>query len=253
MGLVNYYNRFLPNLANTLAPLHRLLQKNTKWCWSKECTESFTKVKDAIASDLVLTHFNPRTPLVLACDASAYGLGAVLSHTSDLGHDKPIAFASRTLSKAECNYSQIEKEALALMWGIKCFQQYLYGNHFTLITDHQRLVSILHPDKALQSVIAAWLQRYALLLSEYTFHIQYRSTHCHGNADALSRLPLTEATEVERQDREELDDFPEFRLNQLEQIPVTTAVLRDATAKDPVLSRVLEYTQVGWPVDNQKN
>eukprot|EP00731_Ephydatia_muelleri_P032757 Em0024g301a len=57
-----------------------------------------------------------------------------------------------------------------------------------------------------------------------------KSTHCHGNADALSRLPLTEATEVERQDREELDDCPEFRLNQLEQIPVTTAVLRDATA-----------------------
>ena len=70
-----------------------------------------------------------------------------------------------------------------------------------------------------------------------------------GNADALSRLPLTEATEVERQDREDLDDCPEFRLNQLEQIPVTTAVLRDATAKDPVLSRVLEYIQVGWPVD----
>ena len=87
LGLVNYYNRFLPNLANTLAPLHQLLQKNTKWCWSKECTESFAKVKNAIASDLVFTHFNPRMPLVLACDASAYSLGAVLSHTSDLGHE----------------------------------------------------------------------------------------------------------------------------------------------------------------------
>ena len=122
-------------------------------------------------------------------------------------------------------------------------------NHFTLITDHQPLVSILHPDNALPSVTEARLQRYALLLSEYTFHIWYRSTHCHGNADAISRLPLTEATEVERQDREELDDCPEFRLNQLEQIPVTTAVLRDATAKDSVLSRVLKYIQVGWPVD----
>ena len=74
LGLVNYYNRFLPNLANTLAPLHRLLQKNTKWCWSKEYTESFTKVKNAIASDLVLTHFNPRMSLVPTCDVSAYGL-----------------------------------------------------------------------------------------------------------------------------------------------------------------------------------
>ena len=108
-------------------------------------------------------------------------------------------------------------------------QQYLYGNHFTLINDHQPLLHV-HPDKALPSLTAARLQRFALLLSEYTFHIRYRSTHCHGNADALSRLPLTEATEVERQDREELDDCPEFRLNQLEQIPVTTAVLRDATA-----------------------
>ena len=165
--------------------------------------------------------------MVLACEASAYGLGAVLSHTSD----KSIAVASRTLSKAELNYSQIKKEALALVHGVgmKRFQQYLYGNHFTLITNHQPLVSTLHPDKALPSVTAAQLQWYVLVLSEYTFHIRYRSTHCHGNADALSCLPLAEATEAERQDREELDDCPKFRLNQLEQIPVTTAVLQDAT------------------------
>ena len=95
----------------------------------------------------------------------------------------------------------------------------------------------LTPGQGTPILTAARLQRYALVLAEHTFHIRYRSTHCHGNADALSRLPLMEDTAVKRQDREELDDCPEFRLNQLEQIPVTTAVLRNATAKDPVLSR----------------
>ena len=105
-----------------------------------------------IASDLVLTHFTPTMPLVLVCDASAYGLGAVLSHTSDSGVDKPIAFASRTLSKQNAIILRSKRKHLHwCAWGIKRFQQYLYGNHFTLITDHQPLVSILHPDKALPS------------------------------------------------------------------------------------------------------
>ena len=70
-----------------------------------------------IASERVLTHFNPDLPLLVSCDASPYGLGAVLSHVWPQGEEKPIAFASQTLSKTESNYSQIEKEALALVWG----------------------------------------------------------------------------------------------------------------------------------------
>ena len=81
LGMVNYYHRFLPNLSTTLAPLHHLLKKETKWVWSTECVAAFDKVKQLMSSDTVLTHFNPRYPLVLACDASAYGLGAVLSPT----------------------------------------------------------------------------------------------------------------------------------------------------------------------------
>lgn len=107
LGL-NYYRRFLPNLASVLQPLNQLLEKNTKWCWTRQCVEAFRQ--------LVLTHSNPEFPVKLACDASSYGLGAVLSHVLGDGSERPVAFVSRALSSAvKKNYSQIDKEALALV------------------------------------------------------------------------------------------------------------------------------------------
>ena len=145
LGLVNYYARFLPNLATTLHPLNELLQKGVEWRWTADCTTAFDTVKAQIASDLVLTHFDSALPVRVASDASPYGLGAVLSHVMPTGEERPIAFASRTLSVAEKNYSQIDKEALGIVWSIKKFHTYLYGRPFTLITDHQPLTAIFHP------------------------------------------------------------------------------------------------------------
>ena len=153
LGIVNYYNRFLPNLSSRLAPLHNLLRKDERWRWTQDCQEAFQGVKEMITSDVVLTHFDPEVPISLACDASSYGLGAVLSHVTQEGHDRPIAFASRTLNPAERGYSQIDKEALALVWGIRRFHQYLYGHRFILITDHQPLASIFHPERDYQSLL----------------------------------------------------------------------------------------------------
>ena len=90
-----------------------------------------------VTSDQVLAHFQTDVPLKLACDASPYGIGAVLSHTYPDGMEKPIGFASRTLNSAETNYAQIDREALALVWGIKKFHHYLYSRHFVLETDHK--------------------------------------------------------------------------------------------------------------------
>lgn len=108
LGLVNYYHKFLPNLAMTLHPLNVLLQTGTKWKWSKECDRAFQETKRLITSDKLLTHYDPTQPIRLACDASPYGIGCVLSHMMKDGSERPVAFASRSLTKAEQNYAQID-------------------------------------------------------------------------------------------------------------------------------------------------
>lgn len=90
-------------------------------------------IKKLVTSNKVLVHFNPKYKIKLACDASPYGLGCILSHIFPNGDEKPIAFASRTLTKAETAYSQIDKEAAAIIFGIKHFHQYLYANQFICI------------------------------------------------------------------------------------------------------------------------
>ena len=142
LGMVNYYRKFIPNLSTLLQPLNTLLQPNKPWRWSDECTKAFEEAKQAISSTPVLAHYNPKLPLTLAGDASAYGIGAVISHVMPDGSERPIAFASRSLSPSERNYAQIEKEALSLIYGVKRFHQYLYGRKFCLVTDHKPLLTI---------------------------------------------------------------------------------------------------------------
>ncbi len=101
-----------------LVPLNALLCKGKQWLWSHECEDAFDKEKHLLLSHSVLTHYNPQLPIRLACDASPYGVGAVISHILPDGQEKTIAFASRTLSKAEQNYAQIEREALGIIFGV---------------------------------------------------------------------------------------------------------------------------------------
>ena len=114
LGLLNYYRRYIPNLAATLYPLNQLLCKNVAWKWTAECNRAFQAAKSQLASSHVVVHYNP-----VAGDASAYGIGAVISHLMPDGSERPVAFASRTLSASEKNYSQIEKEALSLIYGVR--------------------------------------------------------------------------------------------------------------------------------------
>ena len=131
LGMVNYYCKFLPNLSSTLAPLYRLLEKKTGWSWGEKQETAFQTAKKQLTSTRLLVHYDPRSPLVLSCDASPYGVGAVLSHRIDDGSEQAIAFASRSLAPAERNYAQLEKEGLAIIFGVKNFNQFLLGLHLS--------------------------------------------------------------------------------------------------------------------------
>ena len=132
LGLVNYYyGNFLPHLASTLAPLYSLIQKTKSFHWRPAQDKAFKEAKKLLTSQNLLVHFDATRELVLSCDASPYyGLGAVLSHGAADGTDQPIAFASRTLSKVEQRYAHLDKEELAIVWGVKkftniCLEDYL--------------------------------------------------------------------------------------------------------------------------------
>ena len=242
LGLLNYYAKFIPNLASLLRPLHVLLQAKQPWRWTKDCTTTFNKAKNRLVVAPVLVHYDPDLPLCLAGDASAYGVGAVLSHVFPDGSEHPIAFASRTLTSSERNYAQVEKEALSLIFGVKKFHQYVYGREFTLVTDHKPLTTILGPKDSIPSLAAARLQRWALLLAGYSYKLKFKPTSTHGNADGLSRLPFNDSTAVGY-----LPDAANFNIAQIDALPVTSAELEVATRKDVVLSKVLYYTRTRWP------
>ena len=113
LGLLTYYSKFLPNMATTLLPLYQLLHNNIKWQWTSAAAKTFKESKDLLTSNSLLVHYNPSQQLTLMCDAPPYEVGAVLSQIDVQGVERPVAYASHTLSQAEQNYSQLEKEVLA--------------------------------------------------------------------------------------------------------------------------------------------
>ena len=186
LGSVQFYGKFLPNVTE---PLYHLTKKDVKWNWGPSEQAAFTKLKEMLTADTVLAHFDPTLPVGISCDASETGLGAVLFHRYPDGSECQVANVSKTLSDTQRRYSQIQKEALAIVFALHKFHQFLYGRQFILVTDHKPLLSLFGPNKATPALAANRLARWALLLNQYNYTIEYRKTSLHGNADALSRLP----------------------------------------------------------------
>ena len=177
-------------------------------------------------------------------------VGAIIFHVCEDGTERPVAYASRTLTETEKNYAQLEKEALSLVFGVHKFHQYLYGRPFTLYTDHQPLTTIVGPKRGVPPLTVARMQRWVLILSAYDYQIQFKPTKAHANADGLSRLPVSSASMPSPPPQDNrLPDSDIFSIRQIEALPMTHIQLRAATRRDPLLSRVLLYTQRGWPHD----
>ena len=156
--------------------------------------------------------------------------------------ERPIAYASRSLTKTEKHYSQIDKEALALVRGVKKFHTYIFARHFTLRTDHKPLTAIFSPTKAIPATTAARLQRYVLFLSGFDYEIEHRSSTQHCNADGLSRLPLATTEDEENQS---VDPVEAFHVSQFSMLPVTCQHVRKATQRDSTLAQVYEHVMKG--------
>ena len=237
LGMLSYYNKFLPNLSSLLHPLHRLWRKDVPWVWGKFQVKAFVNSKKLLLSSNCLTHFNISRELTLACDASNYGLGAMLSHKMSDGTDRPIAYACHTLSPAKHNYSQLEKEGLACVFGVKKFHDYVFGRHFELVTDHKPLLGLIKEDRATPTQASARIKRWSLFLSNYENSLVFRNTTVHANADALSRLPLPE-------EPAKVTTEPELVLlsEHLADSPMTSNHIRVWTERDTQLSKVLYTT-----------
>ena len=191
LGMSTYYSRFIPNLSTITFPLRELLKKNSKFKWSVNCEAAFLKLKNEITSDRTLMPYNPTLPIILACDASPVGVAGVLSHVIN-GEERPIAFASRSLTPAERNYSQLDREALSIVFSVGHFFNYLYGRHFKLITDNKPLTRIFHQHTKIPPMTSGRLLRYATFLSAFDYDVTFKEGHLNVNADCLSRAPIAQ-------------------------------------------------------------
>lgn len=182
LGLIGYYRRFINNFSRIARPLHELLKKGENFAWGPRHDDAFQTLKEKIINPPILQYPDFSKRFIITTDSSQDGLGAVLSQ-GEVGKDLPIAFASRTLNKAEKNYSTIEREMLGIVWAAKYFRPYVFGRKFTICTDHKPLkwiASVTDPSSR--------LMKFRLKLEEFDYEIVYKSGKNNQVADALSRI-----------------------------------------------------------------
>jgi len=184
LGLVGYYRKFIKDFSKIAKPLTKLLQKSVTFDWTNEQQHSFELLKNKLISQPILAYPDWNKPFILTTDASNEAIGAILSQ-GIIGKDKPLAFASRTLNKAETRYSTTEKELLAIVWATKHFRQYLYGRKFKIVTDHKPLIWLMNVKDP-----NSRLMRWRLKLEEFDYETVYKSGKTNTNADALSRISI---------------------------------------------------------------
>ena len=222
--LLCYYNKFISNLSTDIATLYELLRKDTPWKWGKEQSKAFKQCKTLLHCDSLLVHYDPSKQLVLACDASTKGVGCVLLHLID-DVECPITLYSRTLTPVEKNYSVLDKEALAVVCGVKKFHCYLYSMSFIIQSDHKPLEKLLDENNKLSYMTSPRIKRWSLDLSAHDYSWKNK---CH--ADAMSRLLLNDP----ERDEVPLPAEVVILLQTLDYSPITSEQIRIMTRRDPV-------------------
>ncbi|XP_043475954.1 uncharacterized protein LOC122507359 [Leptopilina heterotoma] len=244
LGLAGYYRRFIENFSKIAHPLNQLLKKDTPFIWSDKQQLAFDTLKQHLCEEPLLQRPDFSQPFVLTTDASGYAIGGILSQ-GKIGKDKPIAYASRSLSDTEKKYDTYEKEALAIIFCVSHFRPYLYGRKFTLVTDHKPLVWFQNSKDPCSRV-----SRWRLKLAEYNYEVVYKAGKMNVNADALSRNPIPNEEELFRNQKVLDDDtFLTFGDNKKSSENIhdsnntSTLLLLLTTLLNPILSDYITNTQ----------
>lgn len=241
VGKVNYLSKFYLHLSDDCEILRQLTYRENMWEWIEMHEEAFCRLKDNIAKAPVLKYYNPKEELTLQCDASEMGLGAALTQKGE-----PVAFGSRAVSQTERGYAQIEKECLAIVFGIEKFHQYTYGRKVTVQNDHKPLENIVK--KPLLSAPKR-LQRMLVKLQIYDIDVTYVPGRDMLLADTLSRAYLPESSSTGSV------EAGIETVNMLDYLPISEERLNtilSATQEDKALQTLSNTTQKGWP-QNKKD
>lgn len=256
LGAINFYGKFVDKMHKHRGPLDELLKANTPWEWNSKRRNSFMRLKEIIMSDLLLTHYDPNKKIIVAADASNYGLGACIFHECEDGSIKAISHASRSLTPAEKSYSQIEKEALALIFATTKFHKMIFGRKFKLKTDHKPLLTIFGKKTGISTHQANRLQRWATKLLAYDFEISFESTSSFGYADVLSRLinkQSSDSAEFVIASIQLESEVNKVLVTNIGKLPITHRMIKEESARDPILLSIKHYCQNGWPTNIEEN
>lgn len=190
IGLCSWYRRFIINFSSLVAPINELLKgrkKKQPIAWNPQAEEAFINIKNALVSAPILRSPDFNETFTIQCDASNVGVGGVLTQEIN-GEERVIAYCSRSLSRAERNYTVTERELLELIFWLEKFRMYVEGTKFRVITDHYSLLwlnNLKYP--------CGRLARWSVKLRQYNFELIHRKGNSRANAvpDALSRIPQT--------------------------------------------------------------
>ena len=178
--MVQYYARHVPNLNSLIGHLNKLRKKEVRFEWTQRRQSAYNEINKELAGRRVLTSYNESSDLYLATDASEYGIKAVLFHKNSANlkkygtrfgepTERVITYASRTFSAAERNYSQVIKEELGIIFGLKRFDKHLMGRRFTIYTIHKPLVKLFDFQQGNSATGADRIQRWSLCLSNFNY------------------------------------------------------------------------------------
>ena len=240
LGMVKYLSQYIPGESDMTKPLRDLLKDDVDWRWEPEHDRALEQVKQALSREPVLRFYDVAKPVQIQADASQSGLGACL-----LQEGQPVAYASRTMTSAEVNYAQIEKEMLAMTYACEKFHPYIYGKQVDVCTDHRPLEAIMKKPIA---KAPPRLQRMMIRLQRYSLRVTYVPGKDLQLPDTLSRAftdekPSKEATEA-------ADDMEVMVCTLATNLPVSASKLadiREATEEDPALQMLARTIKAGWP------